>query len=104
MKIKFPEKIVVLSHTFTVIQDINSNAASFDFANGTLIIGTKSLKCEPAYVWMLICHELMEMSITVMGCRYDDPSALDNYKFFMDHKQFQTSVDLFSRTSLEFIK
>ena len=104
MKIKFPEKIDILSSSFKVIQDINEEGGSFNFANSQLIIGTRYLKSDPNHVFNIICHEVSEICHVVLNLRYNDHSVSNNYKFFMDHKEFEIHNSLFAITIQNFIK
>lgn len=40
--------------------------------------------------------------MAVMRFRYPDPSAEDNYKFFMDHKEFENAVSVASVALAQF--
>ena len=103
MKLKFPKQITIGSYTFNVLQDKKYAGASFDFVERKIKIGTKHLENDPLSVLGLINHEIMEICFVIMACRYDDPSVTDNYKFFADHKQFETIVELFSEAISKFI-
>lgn len=51
----------------------------------------------------VLCHELLEVIITVLSYRYSDPSTSTNYKFFMDHKEFENVVQIFSSVITKFL-
>lgn len=104
MKLKFPKKIQIAPYSMNVFVDEDSDAASFDLEECRLTIGTKSLKTDPAYVFMLICHEIQEICHLCTGTRYRDTSVDGNYKFFMDHKEFQVTTSLFSFAIRNFIE
>lgn len=104
MKIVFPKEIIVLNSRYKVIQDKESSAGSFDGGKCELIIGTKYLKDDPDYTFMVICHEIQEICNVALCLRYNDTSVEGNYKFFMDHKEFSNSVSLFAQTIKKFIK
>jgi hypothetical protein len=104
MKIHFPDTVKISSWTFKVIQNPEVDGASFDFATNELKIGTKSLKQDPDYVFMIICHELLEMSYAALNYRYRDFSVNENWKFFMDHKEFENATAIFSTALKTFIK
>lgn len=103
MKLKFPKTITITSITFNVKMDNNSDGASLNLDGREITIGTKHLNADPNYVFELICHEIMETVCILTSTRYDDYCVTENYKFFMDHKEFQNNVSIFSRAVSEFI-
>lgn len=104
MTIKFPEFIVILSCRFKVIQKADEAGGSFNTAKGELIIGTKHLLEDPDYTFQVICHELLEVIYSLANLRYSDNSVEGNYKFFMDHKEFQIATNIFSHSIQQFIE
>lgn len=94
MKIIFPKQIFLASHRFDIIQDPEVDGGSFDFATNEMKIGTKSLERDPHYVWMVINHEVYEASAAALTYRYNDRSVDGNWKFFMDHKEFENMVSI----------
>ena len=102
--IVFPKKIVIGTCTYNVIANPEMDGGSFDTADCNLTIGIKSLKADPVYVWSVINHELMEIVFTMFRVRYNDPSVEKNYKFFMDHKEFEICIAEFSKLIVQFIK
>jgi hypothetical protein len=104
MRLKFPDQVVIASHTYKVILDPEEGGGSFDSAKSILVIGTKYLKSDPNYTFNVICHEISEMCHVILCHRYSDHSVHGNYKFFMDHKEFQNHTALFAQTIQQFIK
>ena len=102
--IVFPKKIIIGTCTYNVFTNPEIDGGSFDTADCNLTIGIKSLKADPVYVWSVINHELMEIVFTVYRVRYTDPSVDKNYKFFMDHKEFENCMAEFSKLIVKFIK
>ena len=94
MKIIFPDQIFLGSHRFKVIQEPENDGGSFDFATNEIRIGTKSLARDPHYTWMVINHEIYEASTAALNYRYNDRSVEGNWKFFMDHKEFENMVNM----------
>lgn len=94
MKIIFPDQIFLASHKFKVIQQPENDGGSFDYVTNEIKIGTKSLNNDPNYVWMVINHEIYEAAAACLNCRYQDRSVDGNYKFFMDHKEFENMVNI----------
>ena len=103
MKLKFPKTVTVGSYTFDVKKDVKSAGASFAFCDRNITIGTQRLKKDPVSVFNLICHELFEISSVITSTRYDDTSVAANYKFFYDHKEIETTIDIFAKAVSEFI-
>lgn len=104
MKIIFPKTIKILSYTFDIIIDKENGGGSFDFGEGTITIGTKYIKQDPSSVFNIICHEVLEAIACATNTRYNDTSVSGNYKFFMDHKEFELNTNLFAITIQNFIK
>lgn len=52
---------------------------------------------------MIICHEIFEAAAVVLNYRYDDPSVEGNWKFFMDHKEFENLVAVASFAISKFV-
>lgn len=104
MRIVIPEKIEILSYTFSVIQDKSHGGGSFSFGDNQIVIGTKNLLKDPSYTFNVICHEIMEIIHVISSTRYDDASVSGNYKFFQDHKEFENNINLFAKIIQNFIK
>lgn len=103
MTIKFPENVVILSCLFKVLQDPETAGGAFSISKMELKIGTKFLETDPNYTFNVICHEVLEIIYCLMNVRYDDPSVEQNWKFFMDHKEFQLATNIFSSTIQNFV-
>lgn len=94
-----------MSCEFKVITNPKHNGGSFNLVGeGIIEIGTECIKEDPGYTFMLICHEIAEVIHVTMRTRYDDPSVSSNYKFFMDHKEFENHTRVFADTIQKFIK
>jgi hypothetical protein len=102
--IVFPEHVDVMCYKFKVLTDDSRGGAEFSFATKEITIGTKGLKDNPEEVFMYICHELLEVCYEAMSLRYSDASVNGNWKFFMDHKEFENSTSLFSNLITKFMK
>lgn len=101
--IVFPKSVIVGSFLYNVELAPDENGASFDAAECKLRIGTQSLEADPNYVWTIINHEIMEMVFANFGVRYGDSSVRDNWKFFMDHKEFENCITEFSKVIVQFL-
>ena len=105
MKIKWPKTIDVVSYKFNVKKDDKSYAASFDFSESRLTIGTKALKeGDTDWVFMLLCHELFEICCVANNVRYKDGSVEGDYKFFLNHKEMENVMNLFASVIKQFIE
>jgi hypothetical protein len=104
MKIKFPKKITILACEFIVKKDKKTSGGSFNMKKGEIIIGTEFLGIDDSSVFNVICHEVMEIILALLSLRYHDGSVSNNYKFFMDHKEFQTSIVVFADTIKHFME
>lgn len=103
MKLKFPKKIEILSYQFKIVYNKNESGGYFNFDQREIGIGTKRLELNPDYVFMIICHEIMEMITVMTNTRYDDGSVAGDWKFFMSHKEFENNIQIFSKAIKEFI-
>lgn len=104
MKFKIPRRVKIAHMEFKIVKDKKTSGGEFDWKDNTIRIGTQYLESDPAFVWAIICHELSELCHTIANTRYDDPSAEDNYKFFMDHKEFEMHNCLFASAIAQFMK
>lgn len=103
MKIIFPKQIMLNCYRFDIVQDPEQEGGSFSFSRNNITIGTKKLESDPHVVWMVICHEVFEAAATALNYRYDDPSVEGNWKFFMDHKEFENLVAVASIALSQFV-
>ena len=104
ISLKFPREISIASVKFIVKKDPTHNGGSFSFKDGTLIIGTECINEDPGYTFMVICHEISEIIHVAISTRYSDLSVESNFKFFMDHKEFENHNRLFAEAIRNFIK
>lgn len=104
MELKFPRKVNVGPFTFEVDYNKKGAGASFSFSERKIEIGIAHIEKDQDYVFMLLCHEIMEICHVVTCTRYHDESVDANYKFFLDHKEFENNINLFSKAIQQFIK
>lgn len=90
MKFKIPKKINILGSDYKVIREKSHSGGTFDTSISTIRIGTKTLKSDPCYTFQILVHEISELVHVMLKTRYDDYSVQGNYKFFMDHKEFES--------------
>ena len=101
MRIKRVKKIKVNCFTFKVIWDKSHNGGSFDYCKREIEIGCKSTSNEEMF--MIICHELMEICACEMNVRFRRPDIGDDYLFVYDHRQHETMMNMFSGLISQFI-
>lgn len=104
MELKFPKKITILSEEYTMVYDKRESGGWFENTDYRIGIGTRDLKVNPNYVFMIICHEVMEAITCITSTRFTDNGAYGDYKFFMDHKQFEVNMQIFASVIKNFIK
>lgn len=103
-KFKLKKNIKILSHKFNLVWSKDIEGGYFSFSSMKMGISTKYLKKNPEYVWNILVHEISEACHCALKIRYDDPSCHDNYKFFMDHKEFEAHSELLSTVLYKFLK
>lgn len=104
MELKLPKKVEIGYMTFTVTYHKEHSGASFAFKDRSMAIGTLHLDRDPGSVFMIICHEVMEIIHCINCTRYHDESVDGNYMFVMDHKQFEVNNNMFSQAIRQFMK
>ena len=102
MKIKRIKKLKVNSEEFDVVWDKTHSGGSFCYDKMIINIGIKHSK--DSYIFMLICHELMEICAIEMQVRYSRPDCDSDYLFSYDHRQHTTMIDMFSSLVSQFIQ
>ena len=101
MKIKRIKSLKVNAIDFKVIWNNKAQGATVDYRMEEIIIGTAGLK-EPE-IFMLVCHELMEICAIEMCVRLSRPDCEGDYIFVYDHRQHQTIMQMFSGLLREFL-
>ena len=82
----------------------NKGGAYVNSNKRTIGVGCERLNLDPDYVYHLLMHEISEAIHMYLGTRYDDYSVDGNYKFFMDHKEFECHIAILSKTMLKFAR
>lgn len=100
MKIKRIKKIKVNSREFDIIWDKSHDGGWFDYGEKKIEIGTKQADNS---VFMVICHELMEICAIEMFVRFRRPDVDSDYIFVYDHRQHTTMIDMFAGLLSQFI-
>jgi hypothetical protein len=104
MQLKFPKKIEIGDHTFTIVYNKKTSGGSFTYETLDMTIGTKHLEKSPETVFGIICHEIMEAITVVTNTSFKDYGSGGDYKFIASHKEFETNMMLFAMAIQKFIK
>lgn len=103
MRLKRPKELVILSHTFKITYNPKHSGGRFSFSEGIIEIGTKCIKREPLYTFGIISHEVMEVILVAMGCRYDNPRLENAYLFSFNHQSFENAIEIHADIMSKFI-
>lgn len=102
MKFIKKKEILIGSCRFDIEWDETHDAGSFSIGDEVITIGCRSMKTNPEYTFMVLMHEISEICHHVLRLRYDDRSVEGNFKFFMDHKEFEAHNNLLSASIIKF--
>lgn len=102
MKIKRLKKIKINCYTFNIKWDSSHNGGSFSYGDYSIEIGTRSKKDD--VIFMVICHEIMEIVAEEMHVRLRRPDCGSDYIFVYDHRQHETIMNMFSSLVAQFIE
>ena len=101
VKIKKIKHIKVNSYSFNIIWDNSNDYGSFSYGKKEIRIGTKTNTTDE--IWMIICHEIMEIVALEMHVRFDRPDCATDYLFVYDHRQHDTMMNMHSSLIKQFI-
>jgi len=101
MKIKRLKKIKINCYEFSIAWDKKSRGAEFNYSDLSISIGVKSK--DDNEIFMLICHEIMEICAIEMNVRYYRPDCGSDFLFAYDHRQHDTMMCMFSGAINQFI-
>jgi len=101
MKIKRIKTIKINCYKFTVKWDKTHNGGSFSYGTNEIEIGIKSRVDDE--IFMVICHELMEIVAIETNVRLNRPDCDSDYLFVYDHRQHETMINMFSGLVSQFI-
>jgi len=102
MKIKRLKKLKVNCWEFSITWDKESRGACFTYADHSMAIGVKSK--DDNEIFMLICHEIMEICAIEMNVRYCRPDCESDFLFAYDHRQHDSIMLMFSGLISQFIE
>jgi len=101
MRIKRIKRLKVSSYDFKVVWTKEHNGGYFSFLERVIEIGVKGGHTET--IFMIICHELMEICAVEMNVRLSRPDVGDDYIFVYDHRQHETMTSMFAGLLTQFI-
>jgi len=102
MKIKKIKQVKVNCFEFKVIWNKTHNGGSFHYGKREIEIGTKGNQTNE--IFMVICHEIMELCAVEMNVRLNRPDCDTDYLFVYDHRQHETMINMFSGIIDKFIE
>lgn len=101
MKVKKIKKLKVNCYTFNVVWDGSHSGGSFSYAKKEINIGTQDRSDDGLF--MVVCHEIMEICALEMNVRLNRPDCESDYLFVYDHRQHETMMNMFSSLVTQFI-
>lgn len=103
IKIKMLKSIEILSCSFNISWDKNSDSGSFSWVDNSIKIGVRSYKKDPLYTLSVLSHELMEAILVGMGGRFSNTRTFENYLFNFDHQTFENAIQIHSQCLSKFV-
>jgi hypothetical protein len=89
-------------YTFKIKWNKTHNGGSFSYGDCVIEIGIKgSVENE---IFMVLCHELMEITAIEMNVRLQRPDCNSDFLFVYDHRQHETMMNMFSGLVSQFIE
>lgn len=103
MKLKLLKQVEILEYKFKLKWNKETSGGSLSFKTMEIMVGTRLLDNSIGTVFMVLMHELSEAIHIILSTRYDDGSVDGNYKFFLDHEEFENHNSILSETISKFI-
>ena len=101
MKIRKIKKLKVNCYEFNIIWNKSHNGGSFSYRDNKVDIGIRDNS--ESEIFMIICHELMEIVALEQNVRLNRPDCDSDYIFVYDHRQHESMMNLFSSLVSQFI-
>ena len=101
MKIKRIKSLKVNSYNFKVIWNKSHSGGSFCYGKREIDIGL--LERSDSEIFMIICHEIMEICAIEMNVRFRRPDCDSDYLFVYDHRQHESLMNMYAGLISEFI-
>lgn len=102
MKIKRIKSLQINSFRFKIKWNKSHAGGSFSYDDRIIEIGTGDGEDET--IFMIICHELMEIVALEMNVRLKRPDCSSDYIFVYNHRQHETMMNLFAGLVSQFIE
>jgi hypothetical protein len=68
-----------------------------------ITIGVKNVKIDPNYTFSIISHEVSEIILIAINCRYYNNGASENYLFNLTHDMFSNFIQIQADVLRQFI-
>jgi hypothetical protein len=101
MKIKRIRKIKINCYEFKIKWDGTHGGGSFSYGSMEIEIGTKDRTEEE--IFMVVCHEIVEIVAVEMNVRFQRPDCDSDYIFVYDHRQHETMTSMLAGLLSQFI-
>jgi len=94
MRVKRLKSIKINSYRFSIEWDKKSGGGWFSFHKKKIKIGIEGNNED--VIFMILCHELMEICAIEMNVRLNRPDCDGDFIFVYDHRQYDTMINMFS--------
>ncbi len=102
MKVKRLQKIKINCYTFNIVWSKEKYVGgSFSYADKEIVVGVNGKSEEE--IFMVVCHEVMEIIACEMNVRMSRPDCPEDYIFVYDHRQYETMMNMFSSVISQFV-
>ena len=102
MKVKRLKKIKINCYTFDIKWDNGNDVGGyFSYADRAIHIGVKDNSEDE--IFMIVCHEIMEIVAEEMNVRFRRPDCSSDFIFVYDHRQHETMMNMFSGAIVQFM-
>ena len=102
MKLRRLKKIKINCWEFNITWNSKHNGGSFSYLPNKIEIGTLNMTEEG--IFMVLCHEIMEIITVEMSVRLRRPDCDTDYLFNYDHRQHETMMNMFAGVLSQFIR